>query len=91
MNEIQDKILNEIEAERTYQDKKWGTKFDDANTVNDWAAYINLYLGRATTMGASKADQRLGMLKAAALAVAALETFDRSNGFADRHYDKKVA
>jgi len=80
-------ILAELLDERVYQDNKWGTAFDDKNTVNDWAAYTNLYIGRATTMGATKEEQRKGLLKAAAILVAALESFDRNNGFASRHYD----
>jgi len=80
-------IVDQILAERDYQDQKWGTDFDNRNTVNDWATYTNLYLGRATSMGATKETQRLGILKAAAILVAALETFDRNDGFANRHYD----
>lgn len=85
---MQQDIINEIVAERAYQDSKWGTEFDDQNTVNDWATYTNLYVGRATTMGASKTDQRLGLLKAASILVAAVEAFDRNDSFAARHYDK---
>jgi hypothetical protein len=39
-------------------------------------------------MRISKEEQRNNMLKVAALAVAALETFDRNDGFAPRHYDE---
>lgn len=81
-------ILDEITTERAYQDQKWGTAFDDANTVNDWGAYIGIYLARATTMNASADEQRKGMLQVATLAVAALEAFDRNGKFAPRHYDK---
>lgn len=83
-------IFEEIEKERAYQDGKWDTAFDDKNTVNDWAAYINLYASeRATKMGTENAKQRKGILKVATLAIAALETFDRNHGFAPRHYDVK--
>jgi len=82
-------ILTEIRSERTHQDKKWGTKFDDANTINDWAAYANIYLSNATTMKASREEQREGILQAASLLIAALEAFDRNRGFPARHYDKK--
>jgi hypothetical protein len=86
---LRKEIFGEIEKERAYQEEKWGTKFDDKNTVNDWGTYINIYLAKATDMGASKAQQRTGMAKVAALAVAALESFDRNKGFALRHYDAK--
>lgn len=84
-------IFEEISLEREYQDQRWGELFDDKNTVNDWGSFVSLYLGRAVSMGATPAEQRKGMLKAASLCVAALETFDRNNGFASRHYDKGYA
>lgn len=83
-------ILQQIEAERTYQDGRWGTAFDDANTLNDWSAYIGVYLGRAVDMGSDPAKQRANMLKVAALAVAAVESFDRNGAFARRHYEDRV-
>ena len=81
-------ILTEIRSERLYQDTKWGTKFDDANTINDWAAYANIYMSNATTMKATHQEQRAGMIKAATLLIASIECFDRNNGFPKRHYDK---
>ena len=80
-------ILEEIKAERVYQDQKWGTDFDNKNTINDWVTYITQYATKAATMGLSKDEQRKFILKTATLGVAALETFDRNNGFAPRHYD----
>ena len=80
-------IYDEIKQERDYQDGKWGTAFDDKNTVNDWTAYIAQRTGQSSAIGATKEEQRKQMLKAAAIAVAALEAFDRNNGFAPRHYD----
>lgn len=81
-------IFAQIETERAYQDGKWGTQFDDANTINDWGTYIGIYVAKATAMGVSKEEQRKQLLKVASLAVASLETFDRNNGFAPRHYDR---
>lgn len=80
-------IIDEIKTERTYQDQKWGTTFDDKNTINDWVTYITQYATKAVAMGISKDDQRKFLLKTATLGVAALETFDRNKGFAPRHYD----
>jgi hypothetical protein len=82
-------IFNEINRERDYQDGKWGTAFDDKNTINDWVTYINNYATKAAAMGNSKAEQRLQLEKVAALAVAALETSYRNDGFVPRHYDKE--
>lgn len=80
-------IFEEIVKEREYQETKWGTDFDDKNTVNDWAAYIASYTSKATLIGAAKSEQRTALLKVASLAVAALQTFDRNGGFAGRHFD----
>ena len=82
-------IFAQIDAERVYQDGKWGVEFDNANTPNDWAAYINLYMGRATAMENRKdlAKQREAWVKVATLAVAAVEAFDRNGSHAKRHYD----
>ena len=52
----------ELDDERKYQLTKgregklegesgWSYDFDDRNTINDWLAYINIYLGRAVTTG----------------------------------------
>lgn len=87
MNGLRHTIFTEIDQERNYQEGKWGSGFDSKNTVNDWAAYINVYLSNATKMGVLQADQRTAILKVAALAVAALETYDCNDGFALRHYD----
>jgi len=87
---MQADILDEIVAEREYQDGKWGAAFDDANTVNDWAAYLGIYTGKATAITAPPAERRRQMLKVAAIAVAAVEAFDRNGCFAPRHYEDRV-
>lgn len=84
---IRDTIFQQINDERRYQDTVWGTAFDDKNTLNDWLQYINQYGSKASKMGVRPEEQRAMLVKVAALAVAALETFDRNNGFAPRHYD----
>lgn len=63
-------ILDEIRQERGYQRTKYGTDFDDANTMQDWAAFIMSYL-------ASGRPPREALLKVATLAVAAIEAIDR--------------
>jgi len=87
--EIRKKIFEEIDAERHYQDAKWGIEFDKKNTLNDWWAYINYYFSRSAEMGNTKRQQRRDLVKVAALAVAALERFDENHGFTPRHYDEK--
>jgi hypothetical protein len=72
------------EAERARQ--QWGTSFDLKNTLNDWAAYINIYLSKATAMGASKEEVNSGLRKAAGIAISAL--YHAENGLlVPRHYD----
>lgn len=68
------KLFEEIEAERVYQDKKWGgPRFDDANTREDWIRYIIEY-----ATGVRGTDIRSRMIKCAALAIAAIESERRA-------------
>jgi len=83
-------VLEEIRAEREYQDEQWGTEFDDKNTLNDWAMYVNVYMAQAAAMTCPPEQQQKNMLKAATLLVAVVETFDRNGGFAPRHYEDRV-
>jgi hypothetical protein len=85
-------IFAAIEAERAYQDEKWGTAFDDKNTANDFGSYLSQYAGdRVTKMGLTPEQQRAGLIKVAAIAVAAIETIDRNGALAPRHYDPAKA
>lgn len=79
-------IFQAIEAERNYQNGKWGADFDNKNTPNDWVAYIAKYLGNAVTLPWNKAAFRTAILKVATLCVAVLEREE----YAPRHYDKLV-
>lgn len=83
-------ILEEIRAEREYQDTQWGMEFDDRNTLNDWSQFVNIYMGQAARMDSPPEKQRANMLKAATLLVAAVESFDRNGRFAPRHYEDRV-
>jgi hypothetical protein len=80
--EVRQSIYRDIEAERRYQDEKWGDEFDSKNTLNDWVTYITVYAGRAAEMGQETPRQKL--LKVATLVVAALEQEE----WPKRHYDK---
>lgn len=87
VKQVQDEALNAIRVEREYQNKRWGTEFDDNNTINDWVTYITRYAGQAAfaEVGQSQVTQ---LVKVAALAVAALEAYARNDGFPSRHYDQ---
>ena len=97
---MRESIFAEIDKERSYQDGKFGTSFDDKNTLNDWVTFITRYAGEAAFVAnGAKADtipfsirlaQRQKLVKVAALAVAAIEAFDRNGqNFPRRHYDPK--
>jgi len=83
------KVLEEVKAEREYQDRCWGTDFDDKNTLDNWVSYIVTYGGRSRI--GKPVQQRRDMLKVAAIAVAACEAFDRNGRFPPRHYDDTTA
>lgn len=85
---IRELIIDAIEAEREYQDSRWGTSFDDKNTANDWVAYITCYLGKAVTLPWNQEQFRKALIKVAALSVAALESLERNDGVPPRHYDQ---
>lgn len=85
---VRREIFKLIEAERAYQQERWGNVFDDQNTANDWGTYIGHYVGNATPLVLDQAKFEKHMLKVAALAVAAIETSRRNGGPAPRHYDK---
>jgi hypothetical protein len=80
-------VLEDIDKERQYQEIKWGVEFDNKNTANDWSAYISRYNGNAS-FAVSPTEWRKQMIKVAALAVAAVEAYDRNGSLPDRHYDK---
>lgn len=71
---------DEIRAERANQEQKWGTAFDDKNTPFNWSAYIGHYANRnliGDPAQVSAEKHRADMVKVAALAVAAIEAYDR--------------
>lgn len=73
-------IYDEIKLERDRQDKKFGgPEFDDRKTVFDWCQDIFAYLtwGRQMWRMGSGDKYRRRLLQVAALAVAALESYDR--------------
>lgn len=89
-----DQAIKDLLAEIDYA-KKRGTDFDDANTANDWSAYITMYNGDACKMPAGVPQQsfdrerfRKNMLKVASLAMHAIAATDRG-GPTLRHYDKE--
>lgn len=69
-------IYQEIQAERRRQDEKWGgPQHDDQHEPKDWITYLAKHLGRAVTPHPGVFREQ--MVIVAALAIAALEYFDR--------------
>ena len=88
MSDAMKKALEDIATERQYQQQKWGDKFDEKNTANDWVAYIAKYVGQTVTLPWNATTFRTQLVKVATLCVAAIEWCDRTNGnMPKRHYD----
>lgn len=74
------KILSEVGTERVLQDRQWGgPDHDDHHTKNEWRWFIVKQMGEPTV---SSEDFEHRMIKAAALAVAAVESSRRKRGIA---------
>jgi hypothetical protein len=72
-----ERIFTEIRDKRAYQDQKWGgPEHDDSvETEDSWIKYINEYAsGKGRAEGRAFRER---MIHVAALAVAAIQSFDR--------------
>lgn len=77
----QSNVLDEVKQERERQDKKWGGKtHDDQHTTSEFVQLIEDYAGWARVMaGMDSSDKsRRRLIQVAALAVAAVESIDRT-------------
>lgn len=75
-------ILNQIAQERTRQESLPGSEFDSKHSHNDWIAISTMYLSRAASrkhIPSTQDEYRDGLLKAAAVILAALEHNDYQN------------
>lgn len=69
-------IYDEIKAERTQQDAKYGgPSHDDTHVTEDWTRYIHEHAARTVSSDDEKVRRQL--IRVAALAVAAVESMDR--------------
>lgn len=70
-------IYEEIKAERKRQDVKWGgPSHDDRHTLSEWQSFIKKHATRIAHP-LTDSDARKHLVRVAALAVAAVESFDR--------------
>ncbi len=84
---ILNEILEDLKKERCYSCDKWGNDFDDANTLNDWVAYICMYAGDSAKMKTPAEDSYIFLKKVANLAISAMHAYKRNGKWSDRHYE----
>lgn len=77
-------IFAEIEAERAYQQERWGNEFDDTHTPSDWWTFVSLYFAKSLPHWKNKYEGevdyrhlRKGLVKVATIVVAWIESIDR--------------
>lgn len=76
MQANQEKIIQQVTDERLLQDERWGgAEHDDSHRIEDFCTYIQKHNERAFTEVGQ--DQRYAFVRVAALAIAAVESFDR--------------
>jgi hypothetical protein len=79
-NTVLRSLFEEIRAEREAQDAEWGgTAHDDTHTQFDWWDFIKQHNDRSIR-GQKRDDYRKQLIRIAALAVAAVQAFDRKKG-----------
>lgn len=70
-----DRVLAEVREEREAQDVQWGgPEHDDGHTITDWQRFLHERVLRLGDAGVSDRDL---LIQVAALAVAAVESYDR--------------
>jgi hypothetical protein len=68
-------VFDDIRAERARQDEKWGgPEHDDEHGPRSWRRFIRSHLAKSERRG----EYRQRILEVAALAVAAIESYDRT-------------
>ena len=83
---MRQQLFTEIEAERRYQEEKWGNAFDDTHTPADWWTFVSLYYTRALPGWKNPGTDidrkvlRRGLVKMATILVAWIEAVDRKVG-----------
>jgi hypothetical protein len=80
-------VLDEVQAERQRQDEKWGgPEHDSEHEMDEWLNLLNARRGLAlhARYHGDSADYRRRLIQIAALAVAAVEAFDRAIALAEQ-------
>jgi hypothetical protein len=81
---MQSVIEDAIDDERSRQDEQWGgAEHDDEHDADEWESVIVKHANRLTGSGVcdrvASPDYRARLIKIAAIAIAAIESFDRRN------------
>jgi hypothetical protein len=74
------RVVNEVSSERKRQDDEWGgTEHDDQHDTRDWTGFLldQCYRTDKAAMRGDLSEYRERLVKVAALAIAAVESFDR--------------
>ncbi len=74
------RTIEDVGDERAHQENRWGVINDDRNTLDDWLTHISKYSALADTTD-DPTTVRRRLIQVAAIAVAAVESFDRNCGF----------
>ncbi len=77
-NELYQRIVDDVIAEREKQRGLWSAEHDGRHDALQWAGLLTRYIGRAVDAGEAGATvgYRANLVKAAAVSLAALESFD---------------
>lgn len=72
------RVIEEVVAERSWQDEKWGgPAHDDTHSVQEFVAFIHEHVEKAIAPGTSPDKTCSRLVEVAALAVAAVESIRR--------------
>ena len=76
----QSRILDEVQAERRWQDEKWGgPAHDDTHSVQEFVGFIHEHAEKAIAPGTGPDDTCRRLVEVAALAVATVESIRRKH------------
>ena len=68
-------IMESLEAERKYQEEKWGEEHDSYHTNVEWSEFIRSYCNTLHDVQGTQAGA-ISLIKIATLAIAALEQYE---------------
>lgn len=84
-------VVDAVLAEREKQRGRWSAEHDGRHDALQWAGLLTKYIGRAVDAAETSQAGRYrdSLVKAAAVALAALESYDRVMSEADELYGER--